>query len=69
MTYKQETIKPYNDNEAKGKQVEQMFDKAGAMNWVTKKDCPRQSFFVIFSSTTASSRRCSLHRRRGSGSW
>ena len=26
MTYKQETIKPYNDNEAKGKQVEQMFD-------------------------------------------
>ena len=26
MIYKQETIKPYNDNEAKGKQVEQMFD-------------------------------------------
>ena len=26
MTYKQETIKPYNDKEAKGKQVEQMFD-------------------------------------------
>ena len=26
MTYKQETIKPYNDNEAKGKQMEQMFD-------------------------------------------
>ena len=51
------------------RQVEQMFDKAGTMNGVTKKDCPRQSFFVTFSSTTASSRRCSLHRRRGSGSW
>ena len=26
MTYKQEQIKPYNDNEEKGAQVEQMFD-------------------------------------------
>lgn len=26
MTYKQESIKPYNDNEAKGVQVERMFD-------------------------------------------
>ena len=34
-----------------------------------EKGLPAAVLFVIFSSTTASSRRCSLHRRRGSGSW